>query len=88
MTYYAKVVTLNMSHDEKLKNNFFLSISMCHVTSPKFLQFLNFLREYKPIIKKLQTILSQCFINKHNIHFEMDAITTTISFTYKTNVEE
>jgi hypothetical protein len=64
MTYYTKVATLNISHVGKQQNNLFLSISMCHVTNLEYLQFFNLICENKTITKEIQTILSQCFVNK------------------------
>jgi hypothetical protein len=45
------------------------------------------IRERKPITKEIQGILSQCFVNKQNIHSTIDA-TTTVFCTHKTNVEK
>jgi hypothetical protein len=60
---------------------------MNHGTYFEYLQFLNIIQERKPTIKEIQTILSQCFLNKQNIYSEMD-ITTTIFCIHNTYVEE
>ncbi len=60
---------------------------MNHGTNFEYLQFLNIIQERKPTTKEIQTILSQCFLNKQNTYFEMDT-TMTIFCTHKTYVEE
>jgi hypothetical protein len=87
MTYYAKVATLNLPYVGKTSKQYFLSISMHHATNLEYLQFFNIIQERKSTTKKIQTILSQCFVNKQNLHFEIDAITTIIC-THKIDVEE
>jgi len=37
----------------KMAQQHFLSISMCHATNPKYLQFLNIIREKKPTTKEI-----------------------------------
>jgi hypothetical protein len=71
----------------KTTKQHFLSISMNHGTNFEYLQFLNIIQERKPTTKEIQTILSQCFLNKQNTYFEMDT-TMTIFCTHKTYVEE
>jgi hypothetical protein len=56
MTYYAKVAKTTKQH--------FLSIPMSHVIDLEYLQFHNNMQERKPTTKEIQTILSQCFLNK------------------------
>jgi hypothetical protein len=60
---------------------------MNHGTNFEYLQFLNIIQERKSISKEIQTILSQCFLNKKYIYSEMDT-TTTIFCTHKTYVEQ
>jgi hypothetical protein len=52
----------------------FLSISMNHGTNFEYLQFLNIIQERKPKTKEIQTILSQCFLNKQNMYSKMDTL--------------
>jgi len=71
----------------KTTKQYFLSISMNHGTNFEYLQFLNIIQERKPTTKEIQTILSQCFLNKIYIYFEMDT-TTTIFCIHNTYVEK
>jgi hypothetical protein len=60
---------------------------MHHAIDLEYLQFLNIIRERKPRIKEIQTILSHYSRLKQNICSKLDA-TTIILCTHKTNVEE
>ena len=55
-----------------------LQISVCHASDPTYLQFLNIIRDRKPIESEIEATLSTCFVNELELTGHIHADTTIL----------